>query len=740
MCVKMGMTAKKCEDMSRAFNSQGWPEQLECVITKNDYECMRKIENSGADIVNLDSGLVYIAGVHYSMVPLLAESYGPESNSQPSYKTIALVKTNSHINSLADLKGTKSCHTAVGMSAGWIIPIGVLYEKNLLPSFDCDNPVIAISKFFNGSCAPNALIKDNNLGFNPSSVCSACSNIHMQCMGYDRFAGEQGAFECLKANKGDVAFLRESTPIILLKEYENIEIGFQPQDYSLLCLNGEKRPVNDFENCHWGFVPGNAIMTLSSQSEENKTIFKNYFLRAQEVFGINLHVNASFTESSFKMFNSVPYRNVDILFSDTTLKLVDVKERNTFRSYLGSDYLKVIENMRRCDVKPIIWCVISRNELNKCERMRLSFKAKDFIPAIKCTQGKSKNHCMDMIANGDATMSLFEAAEIYEAGKHYNLIPIIAENYGLIKPEYHAVVLAKRSDLETNFLSLKGKRTCHGAFESGAGWYIPIFQLETSGQMRVLPSDKCRLGKSASEFFQQSCVPGALSPIYGGKHKRANINGRNLCDLCIGTGDDFCRRNDAEPFYGDSGSLRCLVEGGGQVAFVRHTTLADNADGRNGQNWARFLISGDFELLCKDGSRASVKEWERCYLEKVPSDAIMVSRERSAKEIRAYEDLFMTAQEFFSGRGESNFYNNEQANYGSMDFKLFVSQSKAKNIIFNDAAIKLTRLPEENQNYENYLGDEFIQIMESVKCGSIISLPNFLLISISINIIIFVTP
>lgn len=52
------------------------------------------------------------------------------------------------------------------------------------------------------------------------------------------------------------------------------------------------------------------------------------------------------------------------------------------------------------------------------------------------------------------------------------------------------------------------------------------------------------------------------------------------------------------------GALKCLVEGGGQVAFVKHTTVLENTDGKRRAWWARNQLRGDFELLCPDGKRS----------------------------------------------------------------------------------------------------------------------------------------
>ena len=86
----------------------------------------------------------------------------------------------------------------------------------------------------------------------------------------------------------------------------------------------------------------------------------------------------------------------------------------------------------------------------------------------------------------------------------------------------------------------------------------------------------------------------------------------------------------------------------GDVAFVHHLTVGDNTDGRNQAIWARNRRSDDYELLCKDGTRAPIDNWERCYLGEVPAAAIVTAGFREKYERDIYWNLFSYGQQFFS--------------------------------------------------------------------------------------------
>ena len=68
---------------------------------------------------------------------------------------------------------------------------------------------------------------------------------------------------------------------------------------------------------------------------------------------------------------------------------------------------------------------------------------------------------------------------------------------------------------------------------------------------------------------------------------------------------------------------------GGDVGFVRHTTIRENTDGRNQADWARNRRSDDYELLCNDGTRKDIDQWSECNLASIPNNAIVTAGSRS---------------------------------------------------------------------------------------------------------------
>ena len=422
------------------------------------------------------------------------------------------------------------------------------------------------------------------------------------------------------------------------------------------------------------------------------------------------------------------YAGLDLLFSSDMVDLVPLEgAAQTFKGFLGSfpvqpassagvnrrpvgleqteigTQLDYFEKLRRCPVPAAVLCVTSDREFNKCQAMSKAFHAAGLKPELNCKQAQSALACMQLLRSRDADLLVLDAADIYLAGSKFGLIPIVAEQIEMYDPNHYAIAVAKKSDQSTDLFNLRGRLSCHSAYLRAAGWIMPINFLLTNERIRRY--DDCNSARSAAEHFNKACAPGILSSLSNIGNSSSSWTIKNMCDLCHGTGKGYCARDASEPFFGDTGAFRCLVEGGGQVAFMKHTAIYENTGGSNRETWARNLIKSDFELLCRDGSRASINDYKLCNLGKIPPSAIVTRGDTPIALADAYINLFMYGQQYYGSK-----YSEEYT------FKMF-SSTRGKDLIFQDATQQLARVPLHKQNYRSYLDQEFIRAMETVFCG-----------------------
>eukprot|EP00983_Pelagomonas_calceolata_P105682 1159155-Pelagomonas_calceolata.AAC.1 len=90
----------------------------------------------------------------------------------------------------AGLEGKKSCHTGYRKTAGWVLPVGTLFDLQLMPRTEIEGvqaDAASVANFFEGVCAPGACF--HNLRWPASlgavapqgacaSVCSVCVSEH----------------------------------------------------------------------------------------------------------------------------------------------------------------------------------------------------------------------------------------------------------------------------------------------------------------------------------------------------------------------------------------------------------------------------------------------------------------------------------------------------------------------------------------------------------------------------------
>uniref|UniRef100_A0AAR5PBB6 Transferrin-like domain-containing protein n=1 Tax=Dendroctonus ponderosae TaxID=77166 RepID=A0AAR5PBB6_DENPD len=772
---------KKCEAFVQANERDqirvGYDTaKIECSQASNKDECMLMLDQEKATMTTLDAGEMYVGGRYHSLVPIAQEVLEGGFN---YYYAVAVVKVGSltDVLSIRDLKGKKACFPGVETYAGWMLPISTLLKQGIMDVKDCNNHVKTASNFFGPSCAVNCLTdKYNPIGDNSDKLCRLCTGSipGKWCTDADPYAGFNGAFRCL-LETGEVAFLKHTSVPELIKTKEFS--GVRQEQFDLLCKDGSRRPLSDFENCNWGLVPSDAIVVSSAVSFETREKFQAFLQEFAKRYGKNgpRHLdspdqrepeldnfgnrllptqdryNARPNQPEYDPYNSRnvqrfrrqnyvqdgpdyetrntlngPERNYsggtdgtyyehfdlfestprygehgNLLFQDSARDIVPVPENlQTYEAFLGKSH-EIIMEVRKCPVNRMTMCVTSDEEKNKCVKMRTALKAQLLKPELDCYKGYSQIHCMQAIRGGTADIAVLDASDVYTAGLNYELIPFISEVYNLEDADYYVVAVAKESDLDTELTYLRTKNTCHGGINTAAGWVYPMAYLISNGWIR---SYGCNSIRAAAEYFTKSCVPGAISTEYN-----TGVPYDNMCDLCHGASFRYCKRDASEDYYGHTGAFRCLVEGGGDVAFVKHTTVFENTGGKKREWWVRDNLMEDFELLCPDGTRAEANEYRKCNLGKIKSNAIVTRGGYGYNEtqIDAYINLFMYAQTFYGRKTRDDF-----------SFSMFMSDPPHSDLIFQDATTQLKVIPASQRYYSVYLGSDFMRARRIVDCNA----------------------
>ncbi|XP_004745380.1 melanotransferrin isoform X1 [Mustela putorius furo] len=679
-CTTSDPEQQKCSDMSKAFQEAGIQPPVVCTQGTSVDHCIQLIAAREADAITLDGGAIYEAGKEHGLKPVVGEVYDQEVGT--SYYAVAVVKRGSHV-TINTLRGVKSCHTGINRTVGWNVPVGYLVESGRLSVMGCD-VLKAVSDYFGGSCVPGAgetsyseslcrLCRGNAAGE------GVCDKSHLE-----RYYDYSGAFRCLAEGAGDVAFVKHSTVL------ENTDGKTLPswgqallsRDFELLCRDGSRADVTEWRRCHLARVPAHAVVI---RADADGSLMFRLLNEGQRLF--------NHESSSFQMFSSKAYGQKDLLFKDSTSELVPIATQ-TYEAWLGREYLHAMKGLL-CDPNRLPhylrWCVLSTPEIQKCGDMAVAFSRQRLKPEIQCVSAESPQHCMEWIQNGQIDAVTLKGEDIYTAGKKHGLVPAAGEHYA---PEdnsnsYFVVAVVKRNSSYAFTLDeLRGKRSCHSAFHSPAGWDIPVGALVQRGFIR--PKD-CDVLTAVSEFFSASCVPVNNAKNYPSP----------LCELCVGDeqGRNKCVGNSQERYYGYSGAFRCLAENAGDVAFVKHTTVFENTNGHNSEPWAAQLRSEDYELLCPNGARAEVSQFAACNLAQMPSHAVMV---RPDTNIFTVYGLLDKAQDLFGDDHNKN------------GFKMFDSSNyHGQDLLFKDATIRAVPVGEKT-TYRDWLGPAYVEALEGM--------------------------
>uniref|UniRef100_A0A670ZWS8 Transferrin-like domain-containing protein n=1 Tax=Pseudonaja textilis TaxID=8673 RepID=A0A670ZWS8_PSETE len=628
-CTISNEEQEKCQRLKQECFSQqlskDFPELI-CVRKTDHQACITAIKDSEADAITLDAGLILEASLNpYYLKPVVAELHSKGSGVTTSYHAIVVTKKGT-ISSLEGLRGSRSCHTGFKRSAGWLIPIGTLVSKNLIQWSGTDSGPIEKGK------------QNLDSSICGSNMCHACKT--GTCDWSDPFAGYAGAYDVEERSK-----------------------------YELLCDDGSRRPVEEYESCYWARVASHAVVARSVDGRADKIwALLSYALQKQ---------------SRCQLFKSPQDSGKDLLFKDSAVGLIPVPQRADAELYLGPKYCAAIQILKRgkqdfflnikrknC-YKRIKWCAVGKAEKAKCDAWSAQSSG-----VIQCAVAETTEDCLIKIIKREADAITLDGGHIFTAGK-CGLVPVLTE-IPRDRSCYFAVAVAKTSDTDVNWNTLRGKKSCHTGVGRTAGWNIPMGLINSQNNL------SCHF----DTFFKESCAPGA--PLES-----------TLCKLCKGSGGEGglsekykCKPNSNEIYYSYAGALRiCIVVQGVLVNNFNHFLI-----GQNKPAWASGVTPSDFVLLNKNGERCHHDEYERCHLAQVCNHAV-VSRPERAEVVKK---VVLEQQKLFGSQGTEKDV-----------FHMF--QSDAKDSLFKDGTECLA-VPNEN-TYEAYLGEEYLQSLEGfTKC------------------------
>lgn len=283
------------------------------------------------------------------------------------------------------------------------------------------------------------------------------------------------------------------------------------------------------------------------------------------------------------------------------------------------------------DVPSIKWCTINKKEYEKCQNFSKAMEVKSTIKTkLDCVKSLDKDLCIKKISTGECDAVTVDDVQL---AKNYSILrPVAAEDNNNGEPfvGYYAVAIAKKKTAgSVNFtrIGLGAVKSCHSGINDPAGFSIPFGLILKNGIIRRSTS-KCKPLQLLKSHFSSTCIPGS----------------KTACDLCKGS----CKNNaSTEEFSGDTGALKCLLERG-DLAFVKHTAILENFDGKNKESWALDnLQSSKYQLLCADGTRAPLSAYKECSLGRAPPNIIVTNKNASEEVAKRIQEFLKSAEILF---------------------------------------------------------------------------------------------
>lgn len=277
------------------------------------------------------------------------------------------------------------------------------------------------------------------------------------------------------------------------------------------------------------------------------------------------------------------------------------------------------------------WCAV-RDEFVDCQYYLSLLATGEYT--WSCVQKQSAMECMEAIKDNKADLITLDAGLAYIAFMSYSMKAVMAEKYCYHKRSYEAVAVVNKASCDENsrlsFADFRRSRSCHPGYRTAAGWNLPVQYLVTTGLQGIAVDSNLQDDEAVlNDYFSETCAP-------------SEFDGKGLCTSCGNNGS--CDASASDLYRGYSGAFRCLVEGVGNIAFLRSdTALRLSNDGLNAQNWSMKSVN-DFMYLCPDGGCRPINDnVGTCTFGSVPANVIMSSNSQLNAKTKAIVQTLLNA-------------------------------------------------------------------------------------------------
>lgn len=292
--------------------------------------------------------------------------------------------------------------------------------------------------------------------------------------------------------------------------------------------------------------------------------------------------------------------------------------------------------------RSIVFCTTSLIQHYKCSWLQEAASVYGIEPNIQCIRSENVSRCLDDAKHRIVDVVLVDQDERVRAERDFSLRPLLYEYTTKVDDRYTVVAVVRGDSDVHSFADLRNRRACFPSYEGAAH----IAAMQTLRNLSL--TDQC----AARQFFHpQSCGGGGAADGSG-------------CD--------------AAKYDGESGALRCLADGYGDVAIVGADTFRRLTDGEMPE-----LKLKNVRLLCPYGQRAKHSD-ELCYMHWTARGHLMV-----------HTDAPLTrTNEMYNSLRDMDLLFGKQYKSHTIPFTMFGPFDRKNNVMFRDATDGLRSLVE----------------------------------------------